>query len=252
MGKGSLVTVYRDAADLEQNVAEEIANVMTAAINDRGVCLVALSGGETPRQIYQRLGKDPLKDRVNWNLVHLFFSDERSVPPNDPQSNYNMVERSLLSKIDIPRHNVHRIKGELAPSLAAQEYEKELKSTFADTQGRLDLLLLGVGEDGHTASIFPSTDVVDEQSALVRSVKNPNLNIDRVTLTFPILNNAREIRILVSGKNKSSIVQRVLHTPKPTKDLPATMIRPVDGNLRWLIDREAASQIDPATGVRLQ
>ncbi|MGA3245931.1 MAG: 6-phosphogluconolactonase [Bacteroidota bacterium] len=251
MGKGSLVTVYRDAADLEQNAAEEIANVMKAAINDRGVCVVALSGGETPRQIYGRLGRDPLKDRVNWNLVHLFFSDERSVPPNDSESNYGMVERSLISWIDIPRHNVHRIKGELAPSLAAQEYENELKSTFGDTQVRLDLLLLGVGEDGHIASIFPGTDAVDEQFALVRPVKNPNQNVQRVTLTFPIINGAREIRFLVSGKRKSSIVQRVLGTSKPTKDLPATMVRPVDGNLRWLIDREAASQIGPTTGVTL-
>ena len=249
MGKGSLVTVYRDAADLEQNAAEEIANVMKAAINDRGVCMVALSGGETPRQIYGRLGRDPLKDRVNWKLVHLFFSDERCVPPDDSQSNYDMVERSLLSWIDIPLHNVHRIKGELAPSLAAQEYENELKSTLGDTQGRLDLLLLGIGEDGHIASIFPGTDAVDEQSALVLPVKTPNQNIQRVTLTFPILNSAREIRFLVSGKRKSSIVQRVIGTSKPTKDLPATMVRPVNGNLRWLIDNEAASQIDPTTGV---
>jgi 6-phosphogluconolactonase len=249
--KRLLVTVYRDTADLEQNAADEIANVMKAAINDRGVCFVALSGGETPRQIYRRLGRDSLKDRVNWNLVHLFFSDERSVPPNDSESNYGMVERSLLSWIDIPRQNVHRIKGEIVPSLAAQEYESDLRSTFGDTKGRFDLLLLGIGEDGHVASMFPGTDVIDEQSALVRAVKNADQNIQRVTLTFPIINNAREILFLVSGKRKSAIVQRVLGTFKPTKDLPATMVRPVDGNLHWLIDHDAASQIDPTTGVIL-
>lgn len=251
MDKRLLVTVYRDTVDLEKHAAEEIVEVMTAAIKDRGVCLAALSGGETPRQIYRRLSREPLKDRVNWNLVHLFFSDERSVPPNDPKSNYGMVERSLLSWIDIPRHNVHRIKGEMDPSLAAQEYENDLESTFSDTSGRFDLLLLGIGEDGHVASMFPGTEVIEEQSALVRPVKNPNQNAQRVTLTFPVINNAREILFLVSGKRKSFIVQRALGTSKPTKDLPATMVQPVDGTLRWLLDRDAASQIDPATGVML-
>ena len=251
MGNRLLVTVYRDTADLEQNAAVEIANVMKAAIDDRGVCFVALSGGETPRQIYRRLGRDPLKDRVNWNHVHLFFSDERSVPPNDSQSNYGMVERSLLSWIDIPRQNVHRIKGEIEPSLAAQEYEEALKSTIGDKQGRFDLMLLGLGEDGHVASMFPGTEVIDEQVALVRPVRNPNQNIQRVTLTFPVINSSREIIFLVSGRRKSSIVQRVLGTSKPTKELPATMVRPVVGNLHWLIDHDAASQIDPTTGVTL-
>jgi 6-phosphogluconolactonase len=224
---------------------------MKGAINDRGVCSVALSGGKTPRQIYRRLGEAPLKDGVNWNLVYLFFSDERSVPPNDSQSNYGMVERSLLSRVDIPRQNVHRIKGEIDPSMAAQEYESELKSTLHGTEGRFDLVLLGLGEDGHIASIFPGTDVVDERSALVRPVMNLQQNIQRVTLTFPIINNAREIFLLVAGKRKSSIVQRVLGISKPTKDLPATMVRPVEGNLRWMIDRDAASQIDPAIRVIL-
>ncbi len=251
MEKRLLVTVYRDTADLEQHAAEEIADVMKTAINDRGVCLVVFSGGETPRQIYRRLGREPFKNGVNWNLVQLFFSDERSVPSNDLQSNYGMVEQSLLSCIDIPSQNVHRIKGELAPPLAAQEYEHELKSVFGDTQGRFDLMLLGIGEDGHVASMFPGSDVVEEKSALVRPSMNPSQSIQRVTLTFPVINNTREILFLVSGKRKSSIVRRVLGTSNPTKDLPATMVRPVDGNLRWLLDHDAASQIDPTTGVTL-
>jgi 6-phosphogluconolactonase len=252
MEKRLVVSVYRDTADLEQNAAEEITRIMRAAISERGVCCMALSGGETPRQIYRRLGREPLKDSVNWSRVHLFFSDERSVSPNDSQSNYGMVERSLLSWVDIPRQNVHRIRGEVDSALAAQEYEKELTSTFGNAPVRLDLVLLGIGEDGHVASIFPGTDVVHEQSALVRPMMNPDQNIRRVTLTFPVINNAREILILVSGKRKSTVVQRVLGTSKPTLDLPATMVRPVDGSLRWLMDNEAASQIDPTTGVTLR
>lgn len=251
MEKRLLINVYQDTAALEQNAAEEIASVLTGAIKDRGACFVALSGGETPRQIYRRLGREPLKDKVDWTRVHLFFSDERSVPPNDSQSNYGMVERSLLTWINIPRENVHRMKGEIEPSLAAAEYEKEVKNAFGQQPTRFDLVLLGMGEDGHVASMFPHTGVLDEKTALVCPNKNPDQNIQRVTLTFPIINDAREILFLVSGKRKASIVQRVLGTIKPTNDIPATMVRPVSGVLRWMIDKEAASQIDPTTGVTL-
>lgn len=205
MDDRSLITVYRSAADLEQRAAEEIARVMNAAINDRGVCFVALSGGETPRHCYRYLGMDPLKDRVDWGRVHLFFSDERPVPPHDSQSNFGMVERSLILPIDIPRQNVHRIRGEIDISVAAEKYERELRTAFGKHPLRFDLVLLGIGEDGHTASIFPGTDVVEEKTALVRPVVDPDQSIRRVTLTFPIINSAREILFLASGKRKAPI-----------------------------------------------
>ncbi|HTY37162.1 MAG TPA: 6-phosphogluconolactonase [Bacteroidota bacterium] len=245
------VTVYKDTAELEQNAAEEIARVMKTAIQARGTCFVVLSGGETPRQIYRRLGREPLKDQIDWSRVHLFFSDERSVPPNDSQSNYGMVERSLLSWVSIPREQVHRIKGEINPPLAAEEYESELRNAFGKSEMKFDLVLLGIGEDGHMASMFPGIKVLDEQTAFVRPVTSPGQPLQRVTLTFPIINAAREILFLVSGKRKAAIVQRVLGTVKPTKDLPATMVRPAGGILRWMIDHDAASQIDPTTGVVL-
>jgi 6-phosphogluconolactonase len=244
----SLITVYRSAADLEQSAAEEIVRVMNAAIDDRWVCFVALAGGETPRHCYRHLSMDPLKDQVDWSRVHLFFSDERPVPPNDSQSNFGMVERSLILLIDIPRQNVHRIKGEIDIAVAAEEYERELRTAFGDRPVRFDLVLLGIGEDGHTASIFPGTDVVEEITALVRPVVDPDQSIRRVTLTFPVINGAREILFLASGKRKAPIVQRVLGATKSTKDLPATMVRPVEGRLRWMLDEEAASQIEPTTG----
>ncbi len=252
MEKHSSVEVYPEAAELGRNAAEQITRVIQAAINNRGACFVALSGGETPRQTYLHLGMEPLKDRVAWSHVHLFFADERSVPPDDPQSNYGMVNRALLSWIDIPRQNIHRIRGEVDPSLAAREYRNELKEAFGDATGRFDLMLLGIGEDGHVASIFPGADVVGEESALVQPVIYPNQNVRRVTLTLPIINNAREILFLVSGKRKSSVVQRVLSVSRPTMDLPATMVRPIGGNLRWLLDREAASELDPTIEFRLR
>ena len=134
-------------------------------------------------------------------------------------------------------------------AVAALEYERELRTAFGKRSLRFDLVLLGIGEDGHAASIFPGTDVVEEQTALVRPVINPDQNIRRVTLTFPVINSAREILFLASGKRKASIVQRVLGTMKSTKDLPATMVRPVDGRLRWMLDEEAASQIKSAAGL---
>jgi 6-phosphogluconolactonase len=251
MNDRSLITVYRSAADLEQRAAEEIVRVMNAAIDDRGMCFVALAGGETPRHCYRHLGMDPLKDRVDWSRVHLFFTDERPVPPNDSQSNFGMVERSLILPIDIPRLNVHRIKGEIDIAVAALEYERELRTAFGKRPLRFDLVLLGIGVDGHTASIFPGTDVVEEQTALVRPVIDPDQNIRRVTLTFAIINSAREILFLASGKRKASIVQRVFGTPESAKYLPATMVRPVDGRLRWMLDEDAASQIEPTIGLSL-
>lgn len=240
--------VYRSTADFEQNAAQEIADVLKAAISERGMCFVVLAGGETPRHIYRHLGREPLKSRVNWNRVHLFFSDERSVPPTAPESNYGMAEMSLISWIDIPRENVHRMKGEIDPVVAAEEYECEIRTAFGERPVRFDLVILGIGEDGHTASLFPGSSVLEEIRALVRPVSVLNQNLHRLTLTFAGINSAREIIFLASGKQKAQIVQRVLGNSKPLKELPATLVRPIEGKLRWMLDEDAASQVKPGGG----
>jgi 6-phosphogluconolactonase len=234
------VEISLSAAELEQNAAERIVSTINKSIGERGVCFVALSGGETPRPVYRLLGTDPMKDRVDWKCVQLFFTDERAVPPDDPQSNYGMIYRELISKIDIPSGNVHRIKGELKPELAASEYEEELWEIFSSRNVRFDLVLLGLGEDGHTASIFPGSNIVKEENKFVAALFVPRLSSWRVTLTFQSLNNAREILFLVSGRQKGAIVQRILGAPDPVQDLPATMVRPAEGKLLWMLDKDAA------------
>lgn len=235
------IEVYRSTKNLEQNAAKRIILIINKAIKERGDCFIALSGGETPRPVYHLLGKPPMKNQVDWSRVHLFFVDERIVPPTDTQSNYGMVNRELISHIDIPRKNVYRIEVEKKPELAAAEYERELQEIVSQVV-RFDLVLLGIGEDGHTASIFPETTVVEEERAFAFAVFVPHLSSWRVTLTFRSINTAREVLFLVSGKKKALIVQRVLNSPKPRKELPATMVHPVNGNLLWMIDRDAAGE----------
>jgi 6-phosphogluconolactonase len=234
------VEIFHSAAELEQNAAERIVSTINKSIGERGVCFVALSGGETPRPVYRLLGTDLMKDRVDWKCVQLFFTDERAVPPDDPQSNYGMVHRELISKIGIPPGNVHRIKGELKPELAASEYEEELWEIFSSRNVRFDLVLLGLGEDGHTASIFPGSEIVKEENKFVAAIFVPRPSSWRVTLTFPGLNNAREILFLVSGRQKAAIVQRVLGASDPVQGLPASMVRPAEGKLLWMLDKDTA------------
>lgn len=237
-----VVEVYRSTAELERDAAERIILMTNKAIGERGVCFVALSGGETPRSVYRLLGTAPMNNRVDWSRVHLFFTDERAVPPTDPQSNFGMVNRELISHINIPRTNVHRIEGEKNPELAAADYDQELREIFSDRIVRFDVVLLGLGEDGHTASIFPGTEVAEEEQAFASAVFVPHLRSWRVTLTFWSVNNAREVLFIVSGKRKATMVQRVLTMPKPTKKIPATMVQPVEGKLLWMLDKDAAGK----------
>ncbi len=243
-----LLRIYPSRQEFERHAAEEISGKLNTAITERGTCFAVLAGGETPRRIYQLLGEEPLRSRVTWDCVHLFFSDERAVPPTSPESNYGMVETSLISCIDIPRENVHRMKGEIDPVQAAEEYEREIKSAFGGHPLRFDLIILGVGEDGHTASLFPGSPEVEEAHALVRPVPALNQKLPRITLTLPGINSAREIIFLAAGRNKAGIVQRVLNAPGPLKELPATLVQPPEGRVQWILDQDAASQMKSAGG----
>jgi 6-phosphogluconolactonase len=240
-----VIEIYHSTRELEQNAAERIVLMINKAIGARGVCFIALSGGETPRPVYRLLGTAQLRVRVDWSGVHLFFADERVVPSTDPLSNDGMIERELISHINIPRKNVHRIEGEKKPELAAAEYERQLQQIIFDRDLQFDIIILGLGEDGHTASIFPGTEVVEEKRALASAVFVPHLGKWRVTLTFRSINNAREILFLVSGKKKARVVQQVLQAADPPEKLPATMVHPFDGTIRWMLDQDAAGNLRP-------
>ncbi len=229
--------------ELHRSVADLLVDLIRQSLRDRGTCILALSGGETPRLIYRRLGAPPLSGMVDWRRVQLLFVDERMVPPGDPRSNFSMVEGELLSRVPIPGENIHRIAGEKEPLLAAGEYERDLEGLLSRGRQRIDCVLLGLGEDGHTASLFPGSAAIQERGALVRAVFHGPTRIWRVTMTLPLINAARKAVFVVSGKTKAQILGRVAREPGPTLLLPATMVQPAEGGILWMIDRQAASEL---------
>jgi 6-phosphogluconolactonase len=205
---------------------------------------VALSGGSTPRRVYEMLASDEFKSKVNWQFVHIFFGDERTVPPEDPASNYGMAVQALISRIPIPESNVHPISGAGDPHENAKNYERELREYFAGSAWpRFDLVLLGMGEDGHTASLFPETEGISEQSAWVVANWVEKLNEFRITLTAQAINSAAQILFLVTGANKASRLAEVLNGAYRPSSLPAQLIKPEDGELIWMVDKRAAANL---------
>lgn len=204
---------------------------------------VALSGGSTPRPLYSILGSSPYRDAVPWQRVHFFWADERCVPPDHSESNYNMARETLLSRLTLPEDHIHRIRGEAGAVTAAALYEKELINFFgADETPRFDLILLGTGNDGHTASLFPGTAALEEKVRLVLPVHPESTGPDRVTLTLPVLNNAAHIIFLAAGSEKSGVVYDIVEQGN-RKKYPAGMIHPIHGRLTWMVDREAGATL---------
>ena len=238
------IHVYLNKEKLVAATAERVINLIGQAIQENGLCNIALAGGNTPHEVYSMLAANSYRDRVDWNGLHIFWGDERMVPPEHQDSNFRMVQQTLLEHIKIPDGNVHRIRGEITPEQAAAEYTELLHDHFREDSPHFDLILLGIGEDGHTASLFPDTDAIEECERHTVAVFVPRLNTWRVTLTLPVLNAAREVIFLVSGSSKSNIIQRIMSVKQPTKDLPATMVNPENGTLRWILDSEAAALIN--------
>ena len=203
---------------------------------------VALAGGNTPRQVYELLSTARFKNRVEWPQVHFFFGDERCVPPEHPDSNYAMAYEALISRVPIPAKNVHRMLGEGNANENALAYENELRTFFAGlTWPRFDLVLLGMGEDGHTASLFPDSAALKEMSRWVVATRNEQSRQERITLTVPVLNHARRIMVLVTGKKKAQRLKEVLRPQPGSEQLPVQAITPIKGMLEWLVDADAAS-----------
>jgi 6-phosphogluconolactonase len=189
------------------------------------------------------LAGEPYRARIPWDQVHLFWGDERCVPPDDPGSNYHLAGETLISQVPIPPENVHRMRGELEPGAAARAYERELHDYFCGPRPRFDLVLLGLGEDGHTASLFPDSPLLAEAERLVApaTALYQDRPAQRLTLTLPAINSARQVLFLVGGSAKSQIVQSVVEGP--AGQLPAQRIQPTAGQLTWLLDAAAASSL---------
>jgi 6-phosphogluconolactonase len=234
--------ILDDAAALAAAAAEEF---IRAAGSSTGVFRVALSGGSTPRALYRLLAdeKAAYRARVPWDRLHFFWSDERCVPPDHPDSNYRMAFDAMLSRVPVPPSHVHRIDGELADAdESADRYEELIVAQF-DALPRFDWIFLGMGADGHTASLFPGTMAVVETKKLVTSVWVAEKKSQRVTLTFPVLNVAKTLAFLVAGADKAEMARLVLEA-EPSPARPASLAAP-RGELLWLLDRAAASRLKP-------
>ena len=240
------IHVAESADDVSLAAAHEFARITTSAVQLRGRCFVALSGGSTPRGLHQALARtEAITAHVPWNGIEFFWSDERHVPPDHADSNYKMAYDTLLSKVPVAPAQVHRVRAEEADAaIVAREYEQEIRSIVPQQDGtpRFDLILLGLGADGHTASLFPATAALHEQTRLCVDNWVPHLSAHRITMTLPLLNAARAVCFLVSGAEKASIVRGVLRPTPSDPEYPARLVQP-SGELTWMLDREAASQL---------
>ena len=243
------VRIVADAAELARTAAEEVVRLADAAVRARSRFTFVLSGGSTPRSLFLLLAdpQDTFRVRIDWSAVHVFWGDERCVPPDHPDSNYRMAREALLDRVPIPAANIHRIPAEDPdPEAAAARYDAELRAVFALADAelpRFDLILLGLGPEGHTASLFPDNAAVHERRRRVIAPFVAKLAAYRITLTAPVLNAAAEVIFLVSGAEKAAALAAVLEG-EPQVDLyPAQIVRPEDGALLWLVDRAAAQRL---------
>jgi 6-phosphogluconolactonase len=245
-GRGRLL-VFPDPVALAHAAADDFMRRASDAVAARGRFAVALSGGTTPRRLYELLAGEPYPARVPWEKTHVFWGDERHVPPDDPQSNYRMAREALLAKVPIPESNVYRIEAELDASEAAARYEAELRSFFGLSSAqvpRFDLMYLGLGPEGHTASLFPETTALEVQDRLVVATWVGKLDADRITMTYPVFREARAVVFLVEGAKKAEILSAV-RNPARAAGYPAGRIHPREGELFWFADRAAAGTGSP-------
>jgi 6-phosphogluconolactonase len=238
------ITVCRDVDELNREAAAQFIALARDAIVQSRRFTVALSGGLTPKALYSLLASAEYREKIDWPWVHLFWGDERCVPPDHPESNFRMTREALLARVHLPAENIHRMTGEIEPGQAAAAYEAELQKFFGLAGGdvpRFDLIFLGLGEDGHTASLFPGSTALEEKDRLVATAYVDRLQAHRLTLTLTVINAAAQVTFLVAGQNKVGIVKELLGSDGSTANYPAAKINPLDGRLTWLIAADAAA-----------
>lgn len=241
------ILVLDDRESLFVRAAEEIVHVSGESICTHGQFAWCLTGGNTPADVYSLIATR-FHLSVDWNAVHLFWGDERCVPPGDEASNYGMANRTMLSKLSLDPEQIHRMRGEDDPEQGAREYEKQLKQFFSLSDGefpRFDLVLLGLGDNVHIASLFPGIPAIHERRRLAVAVAVDAPQPERITLTPPVLNNAARVMFIVAGQNKAQAVKTALEGPRDADRYPAQIIDPAHGEVMWLLDRAAASLLSP-------
>lgn len=240
--------ILADAGAVSQAAAREFSRLARESVSAKGEFSVALAGGSTPRGAYQFLAKEGQK--LSWEKIQVFFGDERAVPPDHADSNYGMARDALLSHVPIPARNVHRMKGEVEAAAAAEQYEGVVRRHFGlgnDEVPRFDLIMLGMGDDGHTASLFPGSQALEETARLVVANWIEKFQQFRLTFTFPVLNNATEVMFLVAGPTKARVIGEIFRESTPADRYPVQKIKPTAGRLLWLLDRAAAQGLGSRT-----
>jgi len=243
--------VEPDSAALARRAAEQFVRIAEEAAAKRARARIAISGGSTPKVAFELLADpaQPFFKRMPWDKLDVYWVDERTVPPDHPESNYRMTREAMLDKVPLKSEQIHRMEGELAPEVASARYESLLRNTFrlegAETP-RFDLVQLGMGDDGHTASLFPHTEAIHELGRLVTANRVPQKDTWRITLTWPVINQAGSVFFLIGGKNKAELVKEVFTGPRDPERLPSQLIWPSSGILTLILDKDAAALL-PAT-----
>lgn len=235
------INVFKTEDEVLDGLAKYFVEVAAKSIKHHGQFSVALSGGNSPKKLYELLASPKFRDKVEWKKVHFFFGDERYVPHTDPQSNYLMAKKAILEPLDLSYRQIFPVNTSVSPEEAAARYTNDINLYFAGFDARFDLVLLGLGDNSHTASLFPHTPVLHDNTASVKEVFLNDQQVFRITMTAPLINQAHHIAYLVYGSGKAEAVHHVIEDKKDIENYPAQLIKPSDGDLQWFLDTEAAA-----------
>ena len=239
-----MIRLFADSKSLAEGAADYFVQQAHSAVKARRCFSVLLAGGETPRQMYEMLAEPHFINRVPWAHIHFFWGDERCVPIKDARSNARMAHDTLLDHLPLLPGQIHHVPFTFSPRVAAKAYQDDMETFFEGVQPRFDLALLGLGEDGHTASLFPGSEALNEKEHWTAVVRKPDEDFSRVTLTAPILNQARATLFLVTGIRKAQVVREIFGNEPPPWKYPVQLIHPEEGEVQWFIDGDAASLLD--------
>ena len=235
--------IFDNREIMSDNLAQWICDLIAETLKNQEFFSLVLSGGETPKLLYQKLASEKYSSQINWNRINIFWGDERVVPYQDERNNAKMAFDILLDHVDIPATQIHKMRTDIETNFAVEEYRKLLHTFFNSTAYSFDLVLLGMGDDGHTLSLFPGSHIIDENIHWVNSVYNEKQEMYRITLMPVIVNKAAHIAFMVDGSKKANVLQQVLEGKYMPEKLPSQLIKPVPGELHWFLDEDAAREL---------